>query len=365
MKKKLLFNEEARLKGFAGINKLNDAVKATLGARGRNVTFINQYGQLTTTKDGVTVAKQITLEDDFENIGARFVKEVALRTNEDTGDGTTTATILAQAIIQEGLKLITSGTSPIEIKRSVENAMEFILKELKEISKPISEHFEIEQIATVSANNDEKIGKIIADAIDKVGKNGVITTEPANIVGIENEILEGMQLNSGCITPFMVTDFDSMTAEYENVPILITDQKIVNITQIIKLIDTLKKSGQAELVIVCEDIKEEVLGMLVVNKRNGQFNSLVIKAPELGTNKRDILEDLAIMTAGRVISLDNGLSLETATVDQLGTIDKIKSTKDKTIIISKHGDTKDRIKQIEKQIKDSKVPYETEQLQER
>jgi chaperonin GroEL len=366
MKKKLLFNEEARTKAMVGINKLNDAVKVTLGAKGRNVVFIDNYGQLITTKDGVTVAKQITLEDDFENMGAKFVKEATLKTNDDAGDGTTTATILAQSIIEEGLNLMASSdTNPVEIKKSAEEALDIILEELQNMSKPIESNEEIEQIATISANNDNKLGKIIADTIDKVGKNGVVTTEPMASVGIESEVLKGMQLNSGCLSPYLLTDFNSLIAEYNNVSILITDQKIVSFNQIIDLIDALRKNNEQELVIVCENITDEIIGFLVKYKKNGQFNCLVIKAPEMGDNKKNILEDLAIMTNGKVISPTNGLELVDAKTEQLGKIDKIKSTQHKTIIISKHGDIKDRVGQLKKQIENSNVPYETEQLQER
>ena len=290
MAKQIIFNEEARSKMKKGVDILANAVKVTLGPKGRNVVLDRGFGSPTITKDGVTVAKEVELEDKFENIGAEIVKEVASKTNDVAGDGTTTATVLAQNIIAEGLKNVTAGADPLSLKRGIEKATEAVVTNLKKISKDVADQNEIEQVASISAN-DKAIGKIIASAMEAVGKNGVITVEESQSFGIEKEVVEGMQFDKGYVSPYMVTDAEKMQAAYDDPAILITDEKISSLQELLPLLESLAQAGKKELVIIAEDIEGEALATLVVNKIRGVFNTLAIKAPGFGDRKKEILHD--------------------------------------------------------------------------
>ncbi|MFH1173133.1 MAG: chaperonin GroEL, partial [bacterium] len=315
MAKQILFDEQARAGLKRGIDKLAAAVKVTLGPRGRNVVLDKGYGAPTITKDGVTVAKDIELEDKFENLGAELIKEAATKTNDVAGDGTTTATILAQAMIEEGIKNVTAGTSPLVIKRGIEKGVQAVVDELKKnISRPVSSQEEIAQIASISAN-DQEIGKQIADAMKKVGKDGVITVEDSQSFGIEVETSEGLQFDKGYVSHYMITNTEKMAAEYENPYILITDKKISNVQEILPLLEQLAQTGKKELVIIAEEIEGEALATLVVNRLRGSFNTLAVKAPGFGDRRKDLLSDIAIVTGGKVISEEIGLKLASATIE--------------------------------------------------
>src|SRR3990167_25393 len=339
MAKQILFSKEARDKMKDGINKLADAVKITLGPKGRNVVLDKGYGAPTITKDGVTVAKEIELEDKFENIGAELIKEVASKTGDVAGDGTTTATVLAQAIINEGLKNITAGANPMAVKRGIEKAVVKIIADLNTQKKAIdaNNEGEVAQVASISAN-DAEIGKVIAEAMQKVGKDGVITVEESQSFGIEKEIVEGMQFDKGYVSPYMITDTKRMEAVYEDAMILFTDRKISAITEIVPLLEKLAQSGKKNLIIVAEDIEGEAFTTLVVNKIRGTFNTLAIKAPGFGDRRKEMLEDMAILTGGKLITQDVGLKLENATIEQLGRVTKVISTKDNTTLVGGKGD---------------------------
>ncbi|MBT4516278.1 MAG: chaperonin GroEL [Candidatus Komeilibacteria bacterium] len=365
MAKQIIFNEEARSAMKKGVDILADSVKVTLGPKGRNVVLDRGFGGPTITKDGVTVAREVELEDKFENIGAEIVKEVASKTNEVAGDGTTTATVLAQNIITEGLKNVTAGADPLSLKRGIDKAAEAVVANLKNISKEVADQGEIEQVAAISAN-DKAIGKIIASAMEAVGKNGVITVEESQSFGIEKEVVEGMQFDKGYVSPYMVTDAEKMQAVYSDPAILITDEKISSLQDLLPLLESLAQSGKKELVIIAEDIEGEALATLVVNKIRGVLNTLAIKSPGFGDSKKEMLHDIAALTGAKVISEEVGLKLSTATIDMLGSAHKIVATKDSTTIVDGKGDVdlvKARISQIENAIKKADSDFDKEKLQ--
>ena len=322
MSKEIKFSEDARGKLKEGVDKLANTVKTTLGPKGRNVVLDKKFGAPTITNDGVTIAKEIDLEDIYENMGAQLVKEVASKTNDVAGDGTTTATVLAQAIVTEGLKNVTAGANPMEIKRGIEKASEHVVNEIGKTSKKISTKEEIAQVASISAA-DEEIGNLIADVMDKVGKDGVITVEEGQTLGLEQEVVEGMQLDNGYIAPYMVTDAERMEAVYEHPSILLTDKKISSINEIVPLLEKMAQAGKKDLVIIAEDIEGEALATLVVNKIRGVFNTLAIKAPGFGDKKKEMLEDIAILTGAKIISEELGLKIENVKLSMLGEAGKV------------------------------------------
>lgn len=367
MAKQIIFDEIARGTLKKGVDKLANAVKITLGPKGRNVVIDKSYGAPVITKDGVTVAKEIELEDKFENIGAEMIKEVASKTNEAAGDGTTTATVLAQAMITEGLKLVSSGVSPIEIKHEMENKLAEVVEKLKKISKKVSTKEEIAQVASISAN-DKEIGKIIAEAMESVGKDGVITVEEGQSFGVEKEVVEGMQFDKGYISPYMITNAESMKAEFEDPYILITDKKITSIQDILPLLEKVAQSGKKDIVIIAEEIEGDALATFVVNKLRGTFNVLGIKAPGFGDRKKAMLEDIAIITGAKVISEEIGLKLEKAELSDLGKARRVVASKDDTTIVEGKGDAeklKVRIEQIRKEKELTESDYDKDKLQER
>lgn len=367
MSKQILYSEDARVKIKAGVDKLANAVKVTLGPKGRNVVLGTGYGSPTITKDGVTVAKDIDLEDKFENIGAELVKEVASKTNDIAGDGTTTATVLAQAIIAEGIKNVTAGTNPLSIKSGIEKGVAYITEELKKISKTIDSKEEIAQVASISAN-DAEIGNIIAEAMESVGKDGVITVEEGQSFGVVKEVVEGMQFDKGYVSPYMITNSDRMESELEDPYILITDQKISSLKDFMPILEKIVQSGKKELVIIADEVDGEVLATLVVNKLKGIFNSLAVKAPGFGDRRKAILEDIAVLTGAKVISEEVGLKIENASLEMLGGARKVVSTKENTTIVEGHGDKKEleeRIKQIKKEMEIVDSDFDKEKLQER
>lgn len=367
MAKQIIFDEKARLALKRGVDQLANAVKITLGPKGRNVVIGKSYGSPIITKDGVTVAKEIELEDKFENIGAEIVKEVASKTNDAAGDGTTTATLLAQAIISNGLKLVAAGVNPMEIRKGIEKRVGEIVTELKKMSKTISTKEEIAQVASISAN-DEEIGKIIAAAMESVGKEGVITVEEGQSFGIEKEVVEGMQFDKGYASPYMITSQDTMKAEMVEPYILITDRKISSIQEILPLLEKVIQGGKKDLVIIAEDIEGEALATFVVNKLRGTFNVLGIKAPGFGDRRKALLEDIAILTGGRVISEEVGLKLDKAEITDLGQARKVVASKDNTTIVEGKGEAnniKARLEQIRKEKEMSDSDFDKEKLQER
>jgi chaperonin GroEL len=367
MAKTIIFNEKARLALKKGADKLADAVKVTLGPKGRNVVIEKSYGAPIITKDGVTVAKEVELEDKFENIGAEIIKEAASKTNDAAGDGTTTATVLAQAMISNGLKLVSAGVNPIEIRNGIEKRVEEIVTELKKMSKEISSPAEIAQVASISANSKE-IGKIIAEAMDSVGKEGVITVEEGQSFGIEKEVVEGMQFDKGYISPYMITNQDNMRAEMSEPYILVTDKKITSVQDVLPLLEKVVQSGKKDLVIIAEDIEGEALATFVVNKLRGTFNVLGIKAPGFGDRRKAMLEDIAILTGARLISEEIGLKLDKTELSDLGSARKVISSKDNTTIIDGKGDDKEiknRISVIKKEKELADSDFDKEKLQER
>lgn len=367
MAKQIIFNEEARSALKRGADKLANAVKVTLGPKGRNVVIDKSYGAPTITKDGVTVAKEIELEDKFENLGAEIIKEVASKTNDVAGDGTTTATVLAQAMISEGLKLVSSGVSPIEIRIDMEKKMKEIVAKLKTMSKIISTKDEIAQVASISAN-DKEIGMIIAEAMEVVGKDGVITVEEGQSFGVEKEVVEGMQFDKGYVSPYMITDTDKMEAVFENPSILITDKKVASIQEILPLLEKFAQSGKKDLVIIADEIEGEALTTFIVNKLRGTFNVLGIKAPGFGDRRKAMLEDIAILTGAKVISEEVGKKFENADLEDLGQARKVVATKENTTIVEGKGDEKKikaRIEQIKKEKELSDSDFDKEKLQER
>ncbi len=367
MSKMLSYGDDARKNLLNGVNKLADAVKITLGPKGRNVVIDKKFGAPTITNDGVTIAKEIELKDPYENMGAQLVKEVATKTNDNCGDGTTTATVLAQAIYTRGLKNVTAGANPIQIKRGIEKAVAAVVEELKRVSKPIKTKEEIAQVATISANNDEAIGALIADAMEKVGKDGVITVEEAKSMSTELTHVEGMEFDRGYISPYFVTNADAMTVQLDDPLILITDQKISSMKDLLPLLEKIAQSGSA-LFIIAEDVEGEALATLVLNKLRGTLKVCAVKAPGFGDRRKEMLQDIAILTGGKVISQDLGLKLENATMDMLGKAKTVKCDKENTTIVEgagKKNDIKARITQIKAQIEETTSDYDREKLQER
>ncbi len=365
--KEIHFSESARAQMMAGVNTLADAVKVTLGPKGRNVVLDKSWGAPTITKDGVTVAKEIELENKFENMGAQMVKEVASKTSDVAGDGTTTATILAQAIAREGVKAVAAGMNPMDLKRGVDKAVIAVVAELTKLSKDVKDQEEISQVGTISANGDDEVGKIIADAMEKVGKEGVITVEEAKGLETELDVVEGMQFDRGYLSPYFVTDAERMEAEIEEPYILLHEKKISNMRDLLPILENVARAGKP-LVIVAEDIEGEALATLVVNKVRGVLNVSAVKAPGFGDRRKAMLEDMAILTGGKVISEELGLKLENVTLEDLGRANKIKMTKDTTTIVNGAGaktDIEGRINQIRQQIDGSTSDYDSEKLQER
>jgi chaperonin GroEL len=367
MAKQILFSEQARRRVKAGVDKIANAVGVTLGPKGRNVVIDKGFGAPNITNDGVTIAKEVELEDKFENIGAEIIKEVASKTNDVAGDGTTTATVLAQAIISEGLKNVTAGADPLAIRRGLEKGTEGVVQALKKISKPVAGRDEISQVATISAESKE-IGDLIADVMQEVGKDGVITVEESQTFGLSKEIVEGMQFDKGYISPYMITNAEKMEAEYNDPYILITDKKISSIQEILPILETLAKSGKKELVIVAEEVEGEALATLVVNKLRGVFNALAVKAPGFGDRRKEMLRDIAALTGGQVISGDLGLKLENVEIKMLGRARRIVATKEKTTIVEGRGKKEDvqaRISQIKRELNETTSDFDKEKLQER
>ncbi len=367
MAKKIEYSSDARTKLKRGVDQLAEAVKVTLGPQGRNVVIDKKFGAPTVTKDGVTVAKEVELEDAVENMGAQMVKEVASKTSDDAGDGTTTATVLAQAIFNEGLKNVTAGANPTEIKRGVEEAVKVIVGELKKISRPIEGKTEIAQVGSISANNDMTIGALIADAMEKVGKDGVITVEEAKSTETSLEVVEGMQFDRGYLSPYFVTDPENMEVVLEDALILIHDKKISNMKDLLPILEKSAQTGKP-LVLVAEDIEGEALATLVVNKLRGTLKVAAVKSPGFGDRRKAMLEDLAILTGGRVISEETGFKLENAVLTDMGQAKRVVIDKDNTTIVEGAGNSSDiqgRIGQIRKQIENTSSDYDREKLQER
>jgi len=367
MAKIIIYDEKARNALKRGVDQLANAVKVTLGPKGRNVVIEKSYGGPTITKDGVTVAKEIELEDKFENIGAEIVKEVASKTNDIAGDGTTTATVLAQAMISEGLKMVSSGVSPIELRAGIEGKVAEIVANLKKMSKTIKTKEEIAQVASISAN-DKEIGQIIAEAMEAVGKDGVITVEEGQTFGVIKEVVEGMQFDKGYVSGYMVTNSDSMKAEYNEPYILITDKKIASVQEILPLLEKIAQSGKKDLVIIAEEIEGEALATFVLNKLRGTFNVLGIKAPGFGDRRKAMLEDIAILTGGKLITEEVGLKLEKAEIADLGSARKVISSKEDTTIVEGKGEKSTidaRVAAIRKELAMTESDYDKEKLQER
>ncbi|TXJ51187.1 chaperonin GroEL [Brachyspira aalborgi] len=365
--KQLLFDEEARRALMRGVDSLANAVKVTLGPRGRNVVIDKKFGPPTIINDGVTIAKEIELEDPFENMGAQIVKEVATKTNDVAGDGTTTATVLAQAMVKEGLKNVTSGANPMLIKRGIEKAVNEIVAHIKSEAKQIKGKEEIAQVATISANNDNEIGELISDAMEKVGKEGVITVEEAKSLETNLSLVEGMQFDRGYISPYFVTNADSMTAELEDALVLLYEKKISNMKELLPVLEKIAQTGKP-FIIIAEDIESEALATLVLNKMRGVLNVCAVKAPGFGDRRKAMLEDIAILTGGQVISEDLGMKLENATLEQLGKAKKITVDKENTTIVEgggKKGEVQARVSVIKKQIEETDSDYDREKLQER
>ena len=365
--KQLLFDEEARRSLMRGVDALANAVKVTLGPRGRNVVIDKKFGPPTIINDGVTIAKEIELEDPFENMGAQIVKEVATKTNDVAGDGTTTATVLAQAMVKEGLKNVTSGANPMLIKRGIEKAVNEIVAHIKSEAKQIKGKEEIAQVATISANNDNEIGELISDAMEKVGKEGVITVEEAKSLETNLSLVEGMQFDRGYISPYFVTNADSMTAELEDALVLLYEKKISNMKELLPVLEKIAQTGKP-FIIIAEDIESEALATLVLNKMRGVLNVCAVKAPGFGDRRKAMLEDIAILTGGQVISEDLGMKLENATLEQLGKAKKITVDKENTTIVEgggKKGEVQARVSVIKKQIEETDSDYDREKLQER
>ena len=365
--KEVIFGDPARTRMMHGVNILADAVKVTLGPKGRNVVVDKAFGAPTITKDGVTVAKEIELKDKYENMGAQMVKEVASKTSDVAGDGTTTATVLAQTMLREGLKSVAAGMNPMDLKRGIDKAVHAAVDALKKISKPCSDHKEIAQVGTISANLDESIGNVIAEAMDKVGKEGVITVEEGSGLESELETVEGMQFDRGYLSPYFINKQNTMSAELENPMILIYDKKISNIREMLPLLEGVAKQGRP-LLVVAEDVEGEAMATLVVNNIRGIIKVCAVKAPGFGDRRKAMLEDIAVLTAGSVISEEVGMSLEKATTDNLGSAKRVQITKENTTIIDGAGKKQDieaRIKQTRAQIEEATSDYDKEKLQER
>ncbi len=367
MAKELKFDQEARNAILRGVNILADVVKVTLGPKGRNVILEKSFGSPTVTKDGVTVAKEVELEDKFENMGAQMVKEVASKTSDTAGDGTTTATVLAQAIYREGAKVVAAGANPMDVKRGIDMAVEEVIKELKKLSKPTKDQKEISQVGKISANNDETIGNIIAEAMNKVGKEGVITVEEAKGMETTLDVVEGMQFDRGYLSPYFVTDPEKMEAALEDVYILLNEKKISNMKDMLPILEQIAKMGKP-LLIIAEDGEGEALATVVVNKLRGTLKACAVKAPGFGDRRKAMMEDIAILTGGRMISEDLGIKLENIKLNDLGRAKRISIDKDNTTIVDGAGDKEDiegRVKQIRAQIEETTSDYDREKLQER
>ena len=367
MAKILKFDDEARRGLEAGVNKLADAVKVTLGPKGRNVVLEKKFGAPTITNDGVSIAREIELEDPYENMGAQLVKEVATKTNDVAGDGTTTATVLAQALVKEGLRNVAAGANPMALKRGIDKAVEAAVGSIKEQAKEIDDRSEIAQVATISANNDKAIGEVLADAIDKVGKDGVVTVEESNTFGIDLAFTEGMQFDKGYLSPYFVSDPERQEAVLDDPLILFTESKITSVQDLVPVLEKVMQTGKP-LLIIAEDIEGEALATLVVNKIRGTFNSVAVKAPGFGERRKAMLGDMATLTGGQVISETIGLKLENTTLDLLGTARKVVVTKDETTIVEGGGESSDvegRIAQIRREIDETDSDWDREKLQER
>lgn len=366
MAKDIKFSEDARRSMLRGVDALANAVKVTLGPKGRNVVLEKKFGSPLITNDGVTIAKEIELEDAFENMGAQLVKEVATKTNDVAGDGTTTATVLAQALITEGLKNVTAGASPIGIRKGIDKAVRAAVEELHKISKPVESKQSIAQVAAISAA-DEEVGELIAEAMEKVGNDGVITVEESRGFETELEVVEGMQFDRGYISPYMITDTDKMEAVLDNPYILITDKKITNTQEILPVLEKIVQQSKP-LLLIAEDIEGEAQAMLIVNKLRGTFNAVAVKAPGFGDRRKAMLQDIAALTGGQVITEELGLDLKSATIDQLGTARQVRVTKENTIIVDGAGSKEDidaRVKQIRSQLEETTSEFDKEKLQER
>lgn len=365
--KQVFFGDDARSRIVRGVNILADAVKTTLGPKGRNVVLERSFGAPTVTKDGVSVAKEIELKDRFENIGAQLVKEVASKTSDSAGDGTTTATVLAQAIVQEGIKYVAAGINPMDLKRGIDKAVAVAVQELKQLSKPCTTSKEIAQVGSISANSDTSIGEIIANAMDKVGKEGVITVEDGKSLENELDVVEGMQFDRGYLSPYFITAPEKQVAALDEPFVLIYDKKISNIRDLLPILEQVAKSSRP-LLIIAEDVEGEALATLVVNNIRGILKTTAVKAPGFGDRRKAMLEDIAILTGGTVISEETGMSLETATIEMLGQAKRIEVAKESTTIIDGAGDSANiqaRVKQIRAQIEESTSDYDREKLQER
>ena len=365
--KQLAFNEEARSSIKQGVDQLAEAVKVTLGPKGRNVVLDKKFGAPTITKDGVTVAKEVELEDPYENMGAQMVKEVASKTSDVAGDGTTTATILAQSIFREGLKNVAAGHNPMALKRGIEKAVATVVNAIQDLSKEVSEKSEIAQVAAISANNDNDIGELIADAMDKVGKDGVITVEEAKSLDTTLDVVEGMQFDRGYLSPYFVTDADRMEAVLEDAAILIHEKKISSLKDLVPVLERTAQQGKP-LLVIAEDVEGEALATVVVNKIRGTLRVAAVKAPGYGDRRKAMLEDIAVLTDGRVISEDLGIKLENITLNDLGSASRVVIDKDNTTVVEGAGSTEaiqGRIEQIRRQIEDTTSDYDREKLQER
>ncbi len=366
MSKEIKFGEDARKSLLDGVNKLADTVKVTLGPKGRNVVLDKKFGAPLITNDGVTIAKEIELDDPFENMGARLVKEVSTKTNDVAGDGTTTATVLAQSMIKEGVKNVAAGGDPMAIKRGMAKTVDMAVEELKKISSPVNGKEDIARVASISAN-DREIGELISEAMEKVSKDGVITIEESKTSNTELTVVEGMQFDKGFVSPYMVTDTEKMEAVMDNPYILITDRKISNIQEILPLLENIMQQS-GKLVIICDDVEQEALSTLILNKLRGVLNVLAVKAPGYGDKRKEMLQDIAILTGGEVITSDLGLELKDTQIEQLGKARQVKADKEHTIIVDGAGDKEkiaERVSQIKSQIEEEKSSYENEQLHER
>lgn len=367
MAKQVIFDEDVKKRLKAGIDTVADAVKVTLGPRGRNVVLDKGYGGPTITNDGVSIAKEITLKDKFENMGAEIIKEVANKTNELAGDGTTTATVLTQALVHEGLRQTSMGLNSMAVRKGMEHAAEDVVTALRKMATDISKTEEVKQVATISAENPE-IGEKIAETIDKVGKDGVVTVEESQSFGIDTELTEGMEFDRGYISPYMVTNAERMESEYKDAQILITDKKISSVQEILPLLEKIAQGGKKELVIIADDVEGEALATFVVNKLKGGFSVLAVKAPGYGDRKKEVLQDIAIMTGGELITEELGHKLETVELAQLGSADRVVSTKDNTVIVGGGGektDIENRVAALKSQAEDAGSKFDKEKLEER
>lgn len=367
MAKQIKFDEQARRKLKAGVDKLANAVKITLGPKGRNVVLEKGFGAPVITNDGVTIAKEIELEDKVENIGAEIIKEVASKTNDVAGDGTTTATLLAQVLVGEGLRNVAAGASPLALKRGIDKGTKVVVENLKELSRPVSGKEEIAHVATNSAQ-DAEVGKLISEVMEEVGKDGVVTVEESQTFGLSKEVVEGMQFDRGYISPYMVTDAERMEAVFEDPYILLTEQKISSLNSILPLLEKLAQSGKKEIVIIAEDVEGEALATLVVNRLRGTFNALAVKAPGFGDRRKEMLEDVAVLTGGRVISEEVGLKLENAELNMLGEAHRVVATKENTTVVGGKGkktEIEKRVNQIKVQLERSDSDFDKEKLKER